>query len=131
VKGEQDLQRTFEVAELVLEEVRRGHAGRHAILGGSALEQREARQRRRRLLELAAPDGDLARERERSDVIGLQHCDVLESLERGLLLAFLAHHASLLPEKLGDLGGIVACREAPADDLEQQVALFPLSDAPE
>ena len=37
----------------------------------------------------------------------------------------------MLPEELGDLRWVVAHGEAPPDELEHQIALFPLADTPE
>ena len=112
VEADEDLERLLGRAELVLVEVDGGDAAHQALLLRRLVDGREPREERRGLGERAAGDADLAGERERADVVRLEHRDVLERGERAVGVALLAEHAGPLPEELADLGLVLADLEA-------------------
>ena len=131
MQAQEDLERFVEAIELVLVEIDGGDAGGDAILRRCVGQGRELGEVRRRFFEHAAADEDLAGERERADVLGLDHRDVLERAESAFGVAALAEDAGLLPEQLRDLGVVVGDVETARDHAEKALALFLVADAAE
>src|SRR5665213_949369 len=95
MEAEQNLERLVEAVELVFVEIDSCNAGGHAIFCGRVAERRKLREVRCGFFELTTPNQNLAGERERADVLGLDHGDVFESAKCAVGIAALTKHCLL------------------------------------